>query len=92
MVRLIKHAKLRTLRQFVVRKKKDDHAVVAGDEEVEEEDGGSSFTMEMVESEGVMFEYSVMDVTSWRNLGTDAVDLGSGRPERVMCVASTRCR
>jgi hypothetical protein len=73
-VRLIKRAKRWTLRQFI-RKKDDD---VAGEEE--EEGGGASFT-----EEGVMFGYNALDVTSWRNLGADAVDLGGGRPARVMC-------
>ncbi|TVU00316.1 hypothetical protein EJB05_54262, partial [Eragrostis curvula] len=36
--------------------------------------------------DGVMFGYNALDVTSWRNLGSDAVDFGGGRPARVMCV------
>jgi hypothetical protein len=33
----------------------------------------------------VMFGYNAFDVTSWRNLGADTVDFGSGTPARVMC-------
>ncbi|CAN6270957.1 unnamed protein product [Urochloa humidicola] len=33
----------------------------------------------------VLFGYSAFFVSSWRNLGFDAADFGSGRPSRVMC-------
>jgi hypothetical protein len=32
-----------------------------------------------------MFGYNAFIITSWRNLGSDPVDLGGGTPARVMC-------
>jgi hypothetical protein len=61
--------------------------------------GGLSLSAEQVE---VMLGYYAFDVTSWRNLGVEAVDFGSGTPARVMyrtdrmslphCVACLPCR
>ncbi|GJN35852.1 hypothetical protein PR202_gb24664 [Eleusine coracana subsp. coracana] len=79
MVRLIKRAKNQMLRQFRI-KKKDDN-LVAGAEEGEE---GHDDQLDDVDEE-VMFGYNALDVTSWRNLGADAVDFGGGTPARVMC-------
>ncbi|KAF8726999.1 hypothetical protein HU200_019492 [Digitaria exilis] len=71
-VRLIKRAKRQIPHQF--KRSSNGVAAVAGEE------GGLS--LEQVE---VMFGYNAFDVTSWRNLGADAVDFGGGRPARVMC-------
>ncbi|TVU17144.1 hypothetical protein EJB05_33160, partial [Eragrostis curvula] len=78
-VGLIKRAKRPIPLQFRKKKKNDDD-VVAGEEEEEEDEESPGFGDE------VMFGYNVLDVTSWRNLGADAVDFGGGRPARVMCV------
>jgi hypothetical protein len=71
-VRLIKRAKQPIPHQFERRKNKSG----------EEEGGGLSLSAEQVE---VMFGYNAFEVTSWRNLGAEAVDFGSGTPARVMC-------
>ncbi|KAF8724933.1 hypothetical protein HU200_020649 [Digitaria exilis] len=71
-VRLIKRAKRQIPHQF--KRSSNGVAAVAGEE------GGLS--PEQVE---VMFGYNAFDVTSWRNLGADAVDFSGGRPARVMC-------
>ncbi|TVU17131.1 hypothetical protein EJB05_33147, partial [Eragrostis curvula] len=77
-VKLIKRAKRPIPLQFRKKKKKNnDDDDIAGDEEDEESPGFG---------DEVMFGYNVLDVTSWRNLGADAVDFGGGRPARVMCV------
>ncbi|RLM98310.1 benzyl alcohol O-benzoyltransferase-like [Panicum miliaceum] len=84
-VRLIKRAKQPIPHQF--KRNSSVAAVTAGDEEEgpggkhkQEEGGGLS-----AEQVDVMFGYNAFDVTSWRNLGADAVDFGGGRPARVMC-------
>ncbi|KAK3140552.1 hypothetical protein QOZ80_5AG0402530 [Eleusine coracana subsp. coracana] len=71
-VRLIKRAKQQMLHQFRIKKKDDG----AGEEEGHED---------QLDDEDVMFGYNALDVTSWRNLGADAVDFGGGTPARVMC-------
>ncbi|KAJ1262007.1 hypothetical protein BS78_09G073700 [Paspalum vaginatum] len=76
-VSLIKRAKEPIPYQF----KRKTNAVVVGDEGGREW-GGGGLSMEQVD---VMFGYNAFDVTSWRNLGADAVDFGGGRPARVMC-------
>lgn len=77
-VKLIKRAKRPIPYQF----KKNN--VAARDDEgrglLESEAGGLS--MEQLD---MMLGYNAFDVTSWRNLGADAVDFGGGRPARVMC-------
>ncbi|RLN29595.1 benzyl alcohol O-benzoyltransferase-like [Panicum miliaceum] len=82
-IKLIKRAKQPILHQF---KRNISVAAAAGDEEGpgtvkhKKEEGGLS-----AEQVDVMFGYNAFDVTSWRNLGADAVDFGGGRPARVMC-------
>lgn len=76
-VKMIKRAKRRMLRQFRFNKQKKD----AGEDE-EEENGHHQ---DLLQDDEVMFGYNALDVTSWRNLGADAVDFGGGRPARVMC-------
>ncbi|CAN6326892.1 unnamed protein product [Urochloa humidicola] len=79
-VRLIKRAKEAIPDQF---KKRKNGVVGVGAAGGEEEGGGLvSLSAEQVE---VMFGYNAFDVTSWRNLGADAVDFGGGTPARVMC-------
>ncbi|XP_039803537.1 acyl transferase 15-like [Panicum virgatum] len=79
-IRLIKRAKQPIPHQF------KRNSAAAGDEEgrggkhKQQEGGGLS-----AEQVDVMFGYNAFDVTSWRNLGADAVDFGGGRPARVMC-------
>ncbi|KAK8456997.1 hypothetical protein SEVIR_3G110700v4 [Setaria viridis] len=75
-VRLIKRAKQPIPHQF---KRRNSGRVAGGGGEGE---GGLSLSAEQAE---VMFGYNAFDVTSWRNLGADAVDLGGGTPARVMC-------
>ncbi|KAL6653160.1 hypothetical protein ACP70R_012085 [Stipagrostis hirtigluma subsp. patula] len=38
-----------------------------------------------MEHHGLLSGYNVLHLSSWRNLGFDAVDLGCGGPARVMC-------
>ncbi|CAN6340848.1 unnamed protein product [Urochloa humidicola] len=77
-VRLIKRAKQELPDQF--KKKNGVDVAAAGGEE--QRGGLVSLSAEQVE---VMFGYNAFDVTSWRNLGADAVDFGGGTPARVMC-------
>ncbi|CAN6358761.1 unnamed protein product [Urochloa humidicola] len=77
-VRLIKRAKQEIPDQF--KKKNGVDVAAAGGEE--QRGGLVSLSAEQVE---VMFGYNAFDVTSWRNLGADAVDFGGGTPARVMC-------
>jgi len=79
-IRLIKRAKQPIPHQF-----KRNSGAAAGDEEGrggKHKQEGGGLSAEQVE---VMFGYNAFDVTSWRNLGADAVDFGGGRPARVMC-------
>jgi hypothetical protein len=76
-VRLIKRAKQPIPHQF---KRRSSGRVAGGGGG--EGGGGLSLPAEQVE---VMFGYNAFDVTSWRNLGADTVDFGSGTPARVMC-------
>ncbi|CAL4910042.1 unnamed protein product [Urochloa decumbens] len=75
-VRLIKRAKQEIPDQF----KKRKNGAAGG-----EEDGGGGSVSLSAEQVEVMFGYNAFDVTSWRNLGADAVDFGGGTPARVMC-------
>jgi hypothetical protein len=81
-LRLIKRAKQPIPYQFC-----KNNAADAGDEGRRhvrglEPEGGLSLSMEQLD---VTLGYNAFDVTSWRNLGADAVDFGGGRPARVMC-------
>ncbi|CAL4895396.1 unnamed protein product [Urochloa decumbens] len=76
-VRLIKRAKQEIPDQF----KKRKNGAAGGEED---EGGGLVMTLSAEQVE-VMFGYNAFDVTSWRNLGADAVDFGGGTPARVMC-------
>ncbi|CAD6334424.1 unnamed protein product [Miscanthus lutarioriparius] len=81
-LRLIKRAKQPIPYQFC--KNKDVDAGDEGRRHVRglEPEGGLSLSMEQLD---VTLGYNAFDVTSWRNLGADAVDFGGGRPARVMC-------
>jgi hypothetical protein len=80
-LRLIKRAKQPIPYQFSKNK------VAGGDEGRHHVRGleppeGVGLSMEQLD---VTLGYNAFDVTSWRNLGADAVDFGGGRPARVMC-------
>jgi hypothetical protein len=81
-LRLIKRAKQPIPYQFSKNK------VAGGDEGRRHVRGlleppeGVGLSMEQLD---VTLGYNAFDVTSWRNLGADAVDFGGGRPARVMC-------
>ncbi|KAL6650296.1 hypothetical protein ACP70R_009221 [Stipagrostis hirtigluma subsp. patula] len=70
-VKLIKRAKRRIPEQFM--------AVDDG------EGGGHGMEGVSMEQLDVLLGYNALFVTSWRNLGHEAVDFGGGRPARVMC-------
>lgn len=81
-VKLIKRAKQGIRGQFI---KSDD--VASG-----EEGGGLhrqadyySAPTEIEQLGDVLFGYNAFYVSSWRNLGFDAADMGGGTPARVMC-------
>ena len=99
-VKLIKRAKQGIPSQFIKNNDDDDDSAAAnGEEEEEEEEGGGGLhyrqadyysaptATTMIEQQlgGVLFGYNAFYVSSWRNLGFDAADMGGGTPARVMC-------
>ncbi|CAN6248279.1 unnamed protein product [Urochloa humidicola] len=77
-VKLIKHAKQQILCHF----KNAGGVPPLGVSSIEEPQvlGGLSSTEQLEE----MFRYSAFVVSSWQNIGVDAVDFGGGSPARVM--------
>lgn len=81
-VKLIKRAKQGIPGQFI-----------KGDDVANGEEGGGlhrqadyySAPTEIEQLGDVLFGYNAFYVSSWRNLGFDAADLGGGTPARVMC-------
>lgn len=82
LVEMIKRAKEQVADQLVVNKEKE--------KEIKEEENISSSKSKSKSSNnqqlrGFDGRYGMFSVSSWRNIGFEDVDFGSGQPARVMC-------